>query len=114
MRGRMAQREDRLRASVFLGSGLLFVAMLFVASAVGAGLITSLADASGSGILAVSDAWRLGRAVTYLIMTTHALRMAAGLLLKPLRTAFSSRLTYLFIGHNGPPQFTAGCAIRLR
>lgn len=77
VRDRMGQREDRLFASVFLGSGLLFVAMLFVASAVGAGLITSLADAPGSGILAESDAWRLGRAVTYLVMTTYAMRMAA-------------------------------------
>ncbi|HYB42914.1 MAG TPA: hypothetical protein VEL75_14150, partial [Candidatus Methylomirabilis sp.] len=34
VRDRIGQHEDRFFASVFLGSGLLFVSMLFVASAV--------------------------------------------------------------------------------
>ena len=33
--------EDRFFASVFLGSGLLFLAMMFASSAVGAGLVAS-------------------------------------------------------------------------
>jgi hypothetical protein len=33
VRDRIGQREDRFFASVFLGSGLLFVAMLFIAAA---------------------------------------------------------------------------------
>src|SRR5262245_35138523 len=37
VRDRIGEREDRFFATVFLGSGLLFVAMLFVASAVTAG-----------------------------------------------------------------------------
>src|SRR5262245_25419605 len=43
VRDRIGQREDRFFATVFLGSGVLFVAMLFVASAVTAGF---LADAA--------------------------------------------------------------------
>ena len=39
VRDRIGEREDRLFATVFLGSGLLFVAMLFVGGAVAAGLI---------------------------------------------------------------------------
>ena len=39
VRDRVGEREDRFFASVFLGSGLLFVAMLFVAAAVSGGLI---------------------------------------------------------------------------
>ncbi len=39
MRDRVGEREDRFFATVFLGSGLLFVAMLFVAAAVSGGLI---------------------------------------------------------------------------
>jgi hypothetical protein len=75
VRDRMGQREDRLFASVFLGSGLLFVAMLFFATALGAGLVSSFASASGPG--AASDVWRLGRDVAYSLMTTYAMRMAA-------------------------------------
>jgi hypothetical protein len=74
-RDRMGQREDRLFASVFLGSGLLFVAMLFMGAATAGGLITSVANTSG--LFAPSDAWRLARAVTYLLITTYAMRMAA-------------------------------------
>ena len=39
LRDRMGVREDRFFATVFLGSGLLFVAMLFVASAVASGML---------------------------------------------------------------------------
>lgn len=75
VRDRMGTREDRLFATVYLGSGLLFVAMLFVAAAMGAGLMIGLASASGT--IASSDAWRLGRAVTLVVMMTYAMRMAA-------------------------------------
>jgi hypothetical protein len=37
VRDRIGEAEDRFFATVFLGSGLLFVGMLFVASAVPAG-----------------------------------------------------------------------------
>src|SRR5262245_51571371 len=40
LRDRLGQREDRLLATVFLGSGLLFLAMLFLAAAVAAAVIT--------------------------------------------------------------------------
>ena len=76
VRDRMGQREDRLFASVFLGSGLLFVAMLFFATALGAGLVSSYASASGGPAVA-PDTWRLGRDVAYSLITTYAMRMAA-------------------------------------
>lgn len=79
VRDRMGQREDRFFASVFLGSGILFVAMLFAATAMAAGLIASASAASGaaSSDVLTSDAWRIGRAVTFTLMTTYAMRMAA-------------------------------------
>ena len=39
VRDGLGRYEDRFFASVFLGSGLLFLAMLFASSAVGAGLV---------------------------------------------------------------------------
>ena len=43
VRDRIGGREDRFFATVFLGSGFLFVGMLFVAAAVAGGLISAAA-----------------------------------------------------------------------
>ena len=72
LRDRIGEREDRFFATVFLGSGLLFVAMIFVAAAIAGGLIA--ADTSsppGAGTLA------LGRIVTATLVNVYAMRMAA-------------------------------------
>jgi hypothetical protein len=72
LRDRIGQREDRFFATVFLGSGLLFVAMLFVAAAVGGGLIAEASSGTpGAGTLA------LGRNVTGILLNVYAMRMAA-------------------------------------
>jgi len=42
LRDRIGLLEDRLLATVFLGSGLLFVAMLFIAVAVSRGMLDAL------------------------------------------------------------------------
>lgn len=75
LRDRIGQREDRFFATVFLGSGLLFVAMLFAASAEAGGLINDsvLRDGSSAG----SAVLNLGRQVTGLLLNTYAMRMAA-------------------------------------
>lgn len=72
LRDRIGDREDRFFATVFLGSGLMFVAMMFVAAAVGGGL---LADASSGGPGAGTLA--LGRHVTSILLNVYAMRMAA-------------------------------------
>jgi hypothetical protein len=74
VRDRIGAREDRFLATVSLGSGLLFIAMLFVASAVGAG---TLATASSADTRAANDAWVLGRSVAAAVLHTYAMRMAA-------------------------------------
>jgi hypothetical protein len=75
VRDRVGQREDRFFATVFLGSGVLFVAMLFVAAALGGGVIaeagTAHSGSSGQGILV------LGRNVTSILVNIYAIRMAA-------------------------------------
>src|SRR5215475_5387758 len=57
VRDRIGQREDRLFATVFLGSGLLFVALLFVGAAFAGGLIATAAvrpAVTGPGTLTIS------------------------------------------------------------
>jgi hypothetical protein len=73
IRARLGVHEDRLFATVFLGSGLLFVAMLFAGAAVMGGLIT-LYDSK----FAISpDSLRLGSALSASLLTTFGIRMAA-------------------------------------
>jgi hypothetical protein len=74
VRDRMGQYEDRFFATVFLGSGLLFVAMLFAGAAVAGGTIAALANSSGA---LSNGAWQLNREVTHSLLTIYAMRMAA-------------------------------------
>ena len=74
LRDRVGEREDRFFATVFLGSGLLFVAMLFVGAAVSGGLIAAASQPSGppgAGTLA------LGRDITAILVNIYSMRMAA-------------------------------------
>ena len=74
IRDRLGDYEDRFFATVFLGSGLLFLAMVFVATAIGGALLAS-ASAQGAQDLdaGVVD---FGRAVMIQISNVYALRMA--------------------------------------
>jgi len=74
VRDRIGALEDRLFATVFLGTGLLFVAMLFVSAAFAGAL---LASEGGKEATHVSeDVWGLGRHTIYLVLTVYAMRMA--------------------------------------
>jgi len=75
IRDRIGRHEDRFFATVFLGSGLLFVGMLFVAAALAGGIIAGAtsrpAGSAGASTLA------LGRHVTTILVNVYAMRMAA-------------------------------------
>ncbi|MGH7734331.1 MAG: hypothetical protein ACREOE_11690 [Gemmatimonadales bacterium] len=72
LRDRIGEREDRFFATVFLGSGLLFVAMMFVATAIGSGLIADMSSAPPGPATLV-----LGRNVTSILLNVYSMRMAA-------------------------------------
>ncbi len=73
IRSRLGAREDKLFATAFLGSGLLFVAMLFVAAA-SIGALISVYD----GPNAVSEnEVRLASATGTVLLATYGIRMAA-------------------------------------
>lgn len=75
VRDRIGEAEDRFFATVFLGSGLLFVALLFVSAAVALALVDSAGDDPGA--LVASEAWTTGRHLAYTLLTVYAMRMAA-------------------------------------
>jgi hypothetical protein len=74
LRDRIGAYEDRFFATVFLGSGLLFLAMLFAASAVAGGIIMVYGAAPGK--LMESGIYTFGRTVAYQIMNVYAVKMA--------------------------------------
>ena len=76
LRDRLGQLEDRLFATVFLGSALLFLAMLFAAAAV-IGAIVLVASISTPEELMNSATFRFARATSYIIANVYALKMAA-------------------------------------
>ena len=73
LRNRVGLLEDRFFATVFLGSGLLFVAMLFAAVSITKGLL----DTFASGLPNQSEVYRLGRGTAFALMNTYGTRMAA-------------------------------------
>jgi hypothetical protein len=74
VRDRLGEREDRFFATVFLGSGLLFLAMLFASAAVSGGVLRMYG--ATPGMLIESGLYTYGRTVTYEIMNVYAMKMA--------------------------------------
>jgi hypothetical protein len=93
LRNRVGMLEDRFFATVFLGSGLLFVGMLFVAAAV-AGALLEYVGVDGH-TPTHRDTYAFGRRVCHALMNTYAVKMAAVFMFVTssigLRTAFLPR-----------------------
>ncbi len=70
----MSDMEDRLFATVFLGSGLLFLALTFIGAALAAGLLSSFAVESS--VLVQSGVLTYSRKVIYHVFNIYAIRMA--------------------------------------
>ena len=75
LRDGFGRLEDKFFSTVFLGSGILFLAMMFAASAVGAGLAAS-SNALGESA-AHTDVASFGRMLLLTLSKTYALRMGA-------------------------------------
>ncbi|HRX01656.1 MAG: hypothetical protein KDI07_00615 [Anaerolineae bacterium] len=74
IRDRIGEREDRLFATVFLGSGLLFLAMLFASAAVAGGIL-HMYGATPDALLK-NGLYTFGRIITFEIMNVYAMKMA--------------------------------------
>ena len=74
VRDRLGKMEDQFFSTVFSGSGLLFLAMMFVSAAIAGGILSSYAlepdTLTKSGVLV------FGRAIMYTITKVYAVRMA--------------------------------------
>lgn len=75
LRDRLGQLEDRFFATVFFGSGLLFLAMLFTAAAMTGAIL--LAFAMQPQQLIGSATFYLARAATYSLVNVYMIKMAS-------------------------------------
>jgi len=90
VRDRLGQAEDRFFATVFLGSGLLFLAMLFASAAVAGGTIRIYGTAPSQ--LIESGLYTFGRNVTYEIMNVYTLKMAGVFMLTTCTLSLRTRI----------------------
>jgi hypothetical protein len=74
VRAHLGDLEDQLFSTVFFGSGLLFLGMIFTSAAVAGGTISAYALAPSA--LEESGLITFGRAVIYTITNVYAIRMA--------------------------------------
>ena len=74
LRDRLGQLEDRFFATVFFGSGLLFLGTLFLASATTGGII--IAFAAKPEQLIGSATYHFARAAAYAMMNIYVVKMA--------------------------------------
>jgi len=99
VRDRLGNNEDRFFATVFLGSGLLFLAMLFASAAIAGGII-SLYGVTPS-LLIESGIYVFGRTVVFELMNMYTMRMAGVFMLSTctlsLRTGIIPRWM-IFLG----------------
>lgn len=75
LRDRLGELEDKFFATVFLGSGLLFVACLFAAAALSGALIAAVA--AGNIRSPDSESYYLGRRAIDALLNLYAMKMAA-------------------------------------
>lgn len=74
VRDRLGKKEDQFFATVFLGSGLLFLALLFASAAVSGSMILLYLNEPDRRLAA--GAYEFGGMLARQLMTTYAIRMA--------------------------------------
>lgn len=95
LRDRLGTREDQFFATVFLGSGLLFLGMMFVAAAAIGGLILAYSDHPEARVGSATFAF--ARAFTFDLMHVYAFKMAAVFMITASTLAFHTRFVARWI-----------------
>ena len=98
VRAHIGEAEDKFFATIVLGSGLLFIAMLFVFGALFGALISLAGLYDGHPPLAL---WRLGREISFNIAIVYAMRVGAVFMLSSSVIAFRLRIHAQEPSHRG-------------
>ena len=97
IRDLLGDYEDRFFASVYFGSSLLFVAMIFVATAIGGALFASFEFDQSRAVALNSDVIIFGRAVALQISNVYAMRMAGVFMISLATVWLRTRLVPLWL-----------------
>jgi len=98
LRDRLGRREDRFFATVFLGSGLLFLGMLYVAAAVVGAMLIAFKDEPAAFAL---PTFRFARAVSYSLVNVYMVKMAGVFMISTSTVAMSTRFAPRWLGALG-------------
>jgi len=99
IRDQLGEREDRFFATVFFGSGVLFVALMFVAAAVAS--MPSVGVRYLDQAAPTADTTALLRALSYALLFAFATRAAAVFLLATATIGLRSRVFPRWLGLTG-------------
>jgi hypothetical protein len=101
VRDQLGDVEDRLFSTVFLGSGLLFLAMLFAGAAASTSVLQLVTRPSPD-----AELWAFGRDSTITLVSVYAMRMAA---------VFTLSVSTVGLRTRAIPRWVAylGCAVAL-
>jgi len=106
LRNRLGAQEDQFFATVFLGSGLLFVVMLFGAAATVGGLLEAMT--SGNGRLPDSEVYASLRGMSYVLMNVFAIKMAGVFMFSTCTMGLKTGILPRWVAYLG-----YGCAVVL-
>lgn len=99
LRDRLGEMEDRFFATVFLGSALLFLALLFAAAATIGAIILAFANYQEAMINSVS--FHFGRAAAYGLINVYAIKMAVVFMVSTSVVAFHTGFVPRWISYMG-------------
>ncbi|HYB50623.1 MAG TPA: hypothetical protein VED47_05880 [Burkholderiaceae bacterium] len=99
LRSRLGDLEDRFFATVFLGSGLLFLALLFVAAAL-SGAVVLVYEAEHEA-LTQSVTFTLARALAYSIMAIYATKVVGVFMITTSTIAIKTGIAARWIAYLG-------------
>jgi hypothetical protein len=96
VRDQLGEVEDRLFSTVFLGSGLLFLAMLFAGAVTASTLIQMV-----PGQHLDAGIWAFGRGTTETLVSVYAMRMAAVFTLSVSTVALRTATVHRVVAFSG-------------
>jgi hypothetical protein len=99
IRDRIGRHEDRFFATIFIGSGLLFVGMFFVAAGIEGGIITS--ESAKSFGSSAPGTLVLGRNITSALINIYAVRMSAVFTLTTVTIARRTQIVARWLTYAG-------------
>jgi hypothetical protein len=99
LRNHIGELEDQFFATVFLGSGFLFVGMLFTSGAASQGLLAVFGEGSFSPV--TSESYAVGRRMVYVLLITFGLKMAAAFMSVASMIGSRTKVLPPFVTHVG-------------